>query len=148
MNQKAFINIVIAIIVGVDVIFGGTYAIAKRSGQQSNNSCTSQYTDTEHMDIFDSHAHIMKKVSASQIISEMNKAGVSVLNLYPIDGDNDSSSLEAISQYPGRFIAFVDTPDSPQLGTWLTQGQAFVDFAQQQLSTGKFSGIGKAIWNI
>ncbi len=95
------------------------------------------------MDIFDSHVHIMSKVSASQIISEMNKAGVSVSLLYPIDGDDDSSSLEAISQYPGRFIAFVDTPDSPQPATWFTQGQAFVTFAKAQLGTGKFHGIGE-----
>ena len=95
------------------------------------------------MDIFDSHVHIMSKISASQIISEMDKAGVSMSLLYPIDGDDDSSSLEAISKYPGRFIAFVDTPDSPQPATWFTQGQSFVDFAQQQLSTGKFYGIGE-----
>ncbi len=108
----------------------------------SDISCASP-TDTAHMDIFDSHAHIMSKVSASQIISEMDKAGVSLLNLYPIDGDDDSSSLDAISKYPGRFITFVDTPDSPQPSTWYTQGQTFVTFAEAQLKTGKFSGIGE-----
>ena len=112
------------------------------SSSTPNISCTSP-TDTAHMDIFDSHVHIMSKVSASQIISEMDKAGVSVSLLYPIDGDDDSSSLEAISQYPGRFIAFVDTPDSPQPSTWLTQGQAFVTSAEAQLKTGKFYGIGE-----
>ncbi len=105
-------------------------------------SCTTP-TDTARMDIFDSHVHIMTKVSTSQIISEMNKAGVSMANLYPIDGDDDSSSLKAISQYPGRFVTFVDTPDSPQPSTWLTQGQAFVTFAETQLKTGKFYGIGE-----
>lgn len=95
------------------------------------------------MDIFDAHAHIMSKVSAPQIISEMEKAGVSMLNLYPIDGDNDASSLEAISQYPGRFIAFVDTPDSPEPAIWFKQGPAFIDFAETQLKTGKFKGIGE-----
>jgi len=102
-----------------------------------NISCVSQYTDTEHMDIFDSHVHITPKVSVSQIISEMNKAGVSVANLY-------SGSLETISQYPGRFVIFVDTPDSPQPSTWLTQGQAFVTSVETQLKTGKFYGIGEA----
>lgn len=95
------------------------------------------------MDIFDAHAHLNSKVSASQIISQMDKAGVSMLNLYPIDGDNDASSLEAMSQYPGRFIAFVDTPDSPEPATWFKQGQAFTAFAESQLKTGKFSGIGE-----
>lgn len=100
-------------------------------------SCVSQYTDTEHMDIFDSHVHITPKVSISQIISEMDKAGVNLANLY-------SGSLGTISQYPGRFIVFVDTPDSPQPSTWLTQGQSFVTSVETQLKTGKFYGIGEA----
>ena len=109
----------------------------------TNISCTSQFADAEHMDVFDSHAHIMSKISASQIISEMDKANVGMLLLYPIDGDDDSSSLQAMSNYPGRFVAFVDTPDSPQPSTWLTQGQAFTTFAEAQLGTGKFCGIGE-----
>lgn len=103
------------------------------------NLCVNQSIDAGRMDIFDSHTHINSKISASQIISEMDKAGVSVSNLY----GGDSSSLEAMSQYPGRFIAFVDTPDSPQPSTWFTQGQAFVAFAESQLKTGKFYGIGE-----
>jgi len=96
-----------------------------------NISCTSP-TDTSQMDIFDSHVHITSKVSASQIISEMNKAGVSVANLY-------SGSLETSSQYPGKFIIFVDTP-----GDWLEQGQSFITSVETQLKTGKFYGIGEA----
>ncbi len=146
----------IAIIVCHVVFLTVTQAMAQRSdhtpdmttsaslaSSASGNACTSTYTDTEHMDIFDAHAHIMSKVSASQIISEMDKAGVSMLNLYPIDGDNDASSLEAMSQYPGRFIAFVDTPDSPEPATWFKQGQTFTAFVEAQLKTGKFSGIGE-----
>jgi hypothetical protein len=102
-----------------------------------NISCTSQYTDTKHMDIFDSHVHITSKVSTSQIISEMSKASVNVANLY-------SGTLETISQYPGKFIVFVDTPDSPQPSSWLTQGQSFITSVETQLKTGKFSGIGEA----
>lgn len=96
-------------------------------------SCTSP-TDTSHMDIFDSHAHITPKVSAPQIISEMDKAGVSVTNLYSV-------SLDTVSQYPGRFIAFVDTPDSPP--NWLSQGQSFLTSAEAQLKTGKYYGVGE-----
>ncbi|MFA6268772.1 MAG: amidohydrolase family protein [archaeon] len=109
----------------------------------SVDACINQSAGRGKLDIFDSHVHIMSKVSTSQIISEMDKAGVSMSLLYPIDGDDDSSSLEAISKYPGRFIAFVDTPDSPEPSTWLTQGQAFVRFAEAQLKTGKFYGIGE-----
>ncbi|MDO8552606.1 MAG: amidohydrolase family protein [bacterium] len=99
-------------------------------------SCTSP-TDTRHMDIFDSHAHnIIPKFSLSQMIAEMNKAGVSVTNLY-------SGTLDIASQYPGRFITFVDTPDSPQPSTWLAQGQAFVTSAEAMLKTGKYYGIGE-----
>jgi hypothetical protein len=104
-----------------------------------DNSCVSQFTDTEHMDIFDSHVHINSKlgISISQIITEMDKAGVSVSNLY-------SGSLEDLSKYPSRFVIFVDTPDSPQPSTWFKQGQAFVTSVEKQLKTGKFYGIGEA----
>jgi hypothetical protein len=105
-----------------------------------NNSCVSQFIDTEQMDIFDSHVHTPAAVSASQMISEMDKAGVSVSLLY----SDASSTGKSISQYPGRFIAFVDTPDSPQPSTWLSQGQAFVTSAEEQLKTGKYYGIGEA----
>ncbi len=98
-----------------------------------NISCTSP-TDTGHMDIFDSHVHTNSKVSMSQIISEMDKAGVSVANLY-------SGTLDTTSQYPGRFITFVDTPDSPP--SWFAQGQSFLTSAEAQLKTGKFYGIGE-----
>ncbi len=76
----------------------------------------SQSTDTAHMDVFDAHAHIDKNITASQVISEMDAAGVSMVNLYP---DNDSRSLEAISQYPNRFVTFVGTPDRPHPSAWL-----------------------------
>ncbi|MDO8740155.1 MAG: hypothetical protein Q7J54_01120 [Candidatus Woesearchaeota archaeon] len=102
-----------------------------------DNSCINKPTDTEKMDIFDSHVHIPSTISATQIILEMDKAGVSMSNLY-------SGSLEAISKYPGRFITFVDTPDSPQHSIWLTQGQSFFTSAETQLKTGKFYGIGEA----
>jgi len=114
---------------------GGT-VVENGSSTTPSISCTSP-ADTAHMDIFDSHAHITSKVSASQIISEMDKAGVSVANLY-------SGSLETSAQYPGRFVTFVDTPDSPQPSAWLTQGQSFVTSAETQLNTGKYYGIGEA----
>lgn len=116
--------------------------LLNRNGDQSNvpteqvpaqNECTNP-ADTAHMDIFDSHAHANSKVSVSQIISEMDKAGVSVANLY-------SGTLDIASQYPGRFITFVDTPDSPP--SWLTQGQSFVTSADAQLKTEKYYGIGE-----
>ncbi len=105
-----------------------------------NDSCVSQPTDTGHMDIFDSHVHTLSTVSASLMISKMDAAGVSVSNLY----SDSQHALEAMSRYPGRFITFVDAPDSPQPSTWLKQGQAFVTSAEEQLRTGKYYGIGEA----
>jgi len=92
------------------------------------------------MDIFDSHVHIPSTVSTSLMISKMNAAGVSMANLYT----DASSAFNAISQYPDRFITFVDTPDSPRPSTWFTEGQAFVTSAEEQLKTGKYRGIGEA----
>jgi len=105
-----------------------------------DNSCIDQPTDTEHMDIFDSHVHIPSTLSAAQMISEMDAAGVSMSLLYT----DASSAFDAISKYPGRFITFADTPDTPEPSTWLTQGQAFVRSAENQLKTGKYYGIGEA----
>lgn len=102
-----------------------------------NTSCTIP-TDTSHMDIFDSHTHI-GKASAAQMIAEMDKAGVSMANLY---GDA-SLALGAIANYPGRFITFVSTPQSPDPSTWLNAGQTFFNFAESQLKSGKFYGIGE-----
>lgn len=110
------------------------------SGAQLSNACISQHTDINDLDIFDSHVHMPSTISASQMISEMDKAGVSMANLYT----DASSSLDAISKYPSRFITFVDTPDSPQPSTWLIQGQSFVKSAEEQLKTGKYYGIGEA----
>ncbi len=101
-------------------------------------SCTSP-TDTEHMDIFDSHVHMSPTVDASRMISEMDKVGVSTANLYA----DDSHALGAISQYPGRFITFVETPESTGPSNWVTQGQAFVTSAETMLRTGKYHGIGE-----
>ncbi|MDO8504211.1 MAG: hypothetical protein Q7S60_06060, partial [bacterium] len=95
-----------------------------------NISCNSP-ADTRQMDIFDSHVHANPKVSMSQIISEMDKAGVSVANLY-------GGTLDTASQYLGRFIIFVDTP-----GDWLEQGQAFVATAEAQMKTEKYYVIGE-----
>ncbi|MFA6908128.1 MAG: amidohydrolase family protein [Candidatus Micrarchaeia archaeon] len=89
------------------------------------------------MDIFDSHVHAPPTISMPQIISEMDKAGVGVSNLY-------SGSLQAASKYPGRFVIFADTPDSPQPSAWLTQGQSFTTSAEEKLKTGEYRGIGEA----
>lgn len=145
-------GILIGIIVGIILIAAIIIYIGLNKNTNSNLpqnssgaetqsiSCTGEFTDTEHMDIFDSHVHMPSTVSTSLMISEMNAAGVSVSNLYT----DASGSLNAISQYPGRFITFVDTPDSPKPSTWLTEGQAFIASAEEQLKTGKYKGIGEA----
>ena len=112
--------------------------VAPSAPSTPNISCTSP-TDTARMDIFDSHVHMSSTVDAPRMILEMNKAGTSVANLY----SDTSHTLEAISQYPGRFITFLDTPESTGPSNWLTQGQAFVASAESQLKTGKFYGIGE-----
>lgn len=154
-SKPRLLLVILVIIVGMVVVIAvGLFLYYQQSVEQTDgaltptpltldNACISQSVDTEHMDIFDSHVHIMTKVSTSQIISEMDRAGVSMSLLYPIDGNNDSDSLKAMSQYPGRFVTFVDTPDSPEPSTWFKQGQTFVKFAEAQLNTGKFYGIGE-----
>jgi len=122
---------------------GGIRISNATNGAVENNVVCENFTDTGHMDMFDSHVHIMSEISISQVIAEMNKAGVGTALLYPIDGDDDSSSLAAMAQYPGRFAAFVDTPDSPEPATWYTEGQSFTASADAQMRTGNFCGIGE-----
>lgn len=155
MNQKGFSKLILVIIIGaVVVIAGGIFWYYRHSAQKSSSSsktpsvttdvsslsdaiCANPPIDTAQMDIFESHAHISSKVSLSQIISEMDKAKVSVANIY-------SGTLEDSAKYPGRFITFVDTPDQPQPSTWLKQGQAFITSTEEKLKTGKYYGIGEA----
>jgi predicted TIM-barrel fold metal-dependent hydrolase len=122
---------------------GGIRINNAANGTVENNVVCENFTDTGHMDMFDSHVHIMSTASTSLAITEMDKAGVSMALLYPIDGCDDSDSIAAMFQYPGRFVAFVDTPDSPEPATWYTEGQAFTAFADAQMRTGKFCGIGE-----
>ncbi|MDP1696168.1 MAG: hypothetical protein Q8L29_04615 [archaeon] len=156
MKRRVIIGIIVGIIIALIAIFtyvnlnkftspnnnDETTPVSKSqnisSGVQTelSNSCISQYPTEKNIDIFDSHVHINSKVTMSQIISEMDKAGVSMANLY-------SGSLEDISKYLGRFIIFVDTPDSPQPSIWLNEGQIFVTSAEVQLKTGKYYGIGE-----
>ena len=120
---------------------GGQVPGADSTAQEPSGSSASDVScaapvDTTRMDIFDAHAHLSSNVSVAQIISEMDKAGVNTTNLY-------SGTPAIASQYPGRFVTFVDTPDSPQPATWFTQGQAFATSVETQLKTGNYSGIGE-----
>lgn len=146
-------KLTLAIIIGVMVLSAGAGGIfwyyqsvkGNKPAKESSSApienvpeltCVSQPADAK-IDIFDSHVHKSPQVSEAQIITEMDKAGVSVANLY-------SGTLEIAAKYPGRFIIFVDTPDQPQSSTWLRQGQAFVADTEAKLKTGKYSGIGEA----
>ncbi|MDO8513028.1 MAG: hypothetical protein Q7S37_00805 [bacterium] len=153
-GRQGFSKLILVIVIGLAlVIAGGIFWYSRHSVQKSSSSktpsittdvsslsdavCTNPPVDTAQVDIFDSHVHLSSKVSLSRIISEMDKAKVSVANMY-------SGTLEDSSKYPGRFIIFADTPDQPQLSTWLKQGQAFVTSTEEKLKTGKYYGIGEA----
>lgn len=153
-GRQGFPKLILVIIIGVVVVIaGGIFWYSRHSAQKSSSSktpsvttnvsslsdavCTNPPVDTAQMDIFDSHVHISPEVSLSQIISEMDKAKVSVANIY-------SGTLEDSAKYPGRFIIFADTPDQPESSTWLKQGQAFVASTEEKLKTGKYYGIGEA----
>lgn len=153
--RKGFSKLILIIIIGLVLVIAGgvfwyyrhqqstqksssgetTSASTEQSSSLSDAVCTSPPADTTQMDIFDSHVHVSPKVSLSQIISEMDKAKVSVANIY-------SGTLEDSAKYPGRFIIFADTPDAPP--NWLKQGQAFVTSTEEKLKTGKYYGIGEA----
>jgi hypothetical protein len=97
--------------------------------------------------LIDAHQHIIPGLSAESIISLMDQAGVqkSVLMANRIAGSRplgweDGMVLEAYEKYPQRIIPFLTTVRG---GRGLLPDEAFLEYAERQLKTGKFKGLGE-----
>lgn len=123
-----------------------TAAPPEKSAQPSAPAkvCSSKFTDTspDNLKIFDAHVHTTKDYGLDLVIPEMDKAGVNTANLYPEGGNDDSTALSYMTQYPGRFSAFVSFPDNQQF-QWYKGGQQFINHVKDLLNTGKFDGLGE-----
>jgi len=102
-----------------------------------DNSCAPLLTDTspDNLKLFDAHVHMTSDYTSAFVISEMDQARVGMALLYPDGKSDDQTSLDYMSQYPGRFSSFVAYKH--------TDDPHFIDYVKTQLNTGKFTGIGE-----
>lgn len=96
--------------------------------------------------LIDAHEHIVPGLAADIIVSLMDQKGVRkavlMANQIPASqlmGWEDTLVLEAYDKYPDRIIPFLSTP---RWG-WQVRDQAFIAYAESQLKTGKFKGMGE-----
>ena len=98
--------------------------------------------------LIDAHEHIIPGLAAETIITLMDQAGVQkvILMANRIEsfrpmGWEDALVLEAYEKYPQRIIPFLTTV---RRGGILQRDSAFfVKYAERQLKTGKFKGMGE-----
>ena len=98
--------------------------------------------------LIDAHEHIIPGLAAETIITLMDQAGVQkvILMANRIEsfrpmGWEDALVLEAYEKYPQRIIPFLTTVRRG--GVLLRDSAFFVKYAERQLKTGKFKGMGE-----
>ena len=102
----------------------------------------------------DVHGHIPyplpSSFTADRVISLMDHAGISQMVLMPMglmqgaDGayhNLDQLTLSIYKQYPDRILPFVST----MYQAWHNQDESRLSYAEMQLKTGKFKGLGECI---
>ncbi|MFQ6033093.1 MAG: hypothetical protein ACE5K2_09260, partial [Candidatus Zixiibacteriota bacterium] len=96
--------------------------------------------------LIDAHEHFIPGLAAETIITLMDQAGVQkvILMANRIEsfrpmGWEDALVLEAYGKYPQRIIPFLTTV------RWgrRFRGLTFLEYAERQLQTGKFKGMGE-----
>lgn len=103
---------------------------------------------TGRLPLIDAHDHIIPGLAAETIIKLMDQAGIQkvILMANRIEsfrpmGWEDALVLEAYERYPQRIIPFLTTV---RRGWGLPRDSAFfVKYAERQLKTGKFKGMGE-----
>lgn len=88
----------------------------------------------------DAHGHTVPGLTADRVISLMDKAGISHMVLMA-KGRNDSLTAEIYKQYPQRILSFV----SSMYPAWHSQDERVLSYAEKQLSTGIFMGVGEVM---
>jgi len=88
----------------------------------------------------DAHGHTVPGLTADRAISLMDKAGISHMVLMA-RGRNDALTTEIYKQDPQRILPFVST----MYPGWHRQDSRVLSFAERQLSTGIFKGVGEVM---
>ena len=104
----------------------------------------------ERLPLIDAHNHLVPGLSAETIVGLMDQAGVqrTVLMANRIErsrplGWEDDLVLEVHSKYPQRIIPFLTTVRFRSGGVAGKESASFVEYADWQLTTGKFRGMGE-----
>ncbi|MDF1590547.1 MAG: hypothetical protein P1P89_03440, partial [Desulfobacterales bacterium] len=88
----------------------------------------------------DAHGHTVPGLKADRVISLMDMAGISHMVLMA-RGRNDALTTEIYKQAPQRILPFV----SSMYPGWHRQDERVLSFAERQLSTGIFKGVGEVM---
>jgi predicted TIM-barrel fold metal-dependent hydrolase len=89
----------------------------------------------------DAHGHTVSGLTADRVISLMDKAGISHMVLMAMGWRNDPLTTEIYKQYPQRILPFV----SAMYPAWHRQDQRVLSYAEKQLRTGIFKGVGEVM---
>jgi predicted TIM-barrel fold metal-dependent hydrolase len=89
----------------------------------------------------DVHGHNVPGLTADRVISLMDKAGISHMVLMARGLKGDSRTAEIYKQYPQRILPFVSSMGP----AWHRQDERVLSYAEKQLSTGIFTGVGEVM---
>jgi predicted TIM-barrel fold metal-dependent hydrolase len=88
----------------------------------------------------DVHGHTVPGLTADKTINLMDKAGISHMVLMA-RGRNDAQTIEIYKQNPQRILPFVST----MYPGWHRQDRQVLSYAERQLGTGIFKGVGEVM---
>jgi predicted TIM-barrel fold metal-dependent hydrolase len=88
----------------------------------------------------DAHGHTVRGLTADRVISLMDMAGISHMVLMA-RGRNDALTTEIYRHAPQRILPFVST----MYPGWHRQDMRVLSFAERQLDTGIFKGVGEVM---
>lgn len=148
LSRRTFIKYGIAAAEAVALGLGGQLLLPKpaSSGQVTGNDTV---TATPPNAVFhravrptrvDAHGHTVPGLTAERVISLMDTAGISHMVLMA-RGRNDSLTTEIYEQYPQRILPFV----SSMYPAWHRQDEQVLSYAEKQLRTGIFKGVGEVM---
>lgn len=89
----------------------------------------------------DAHGHTVSGLTADKVISLMDKAGISHMVFMAMGWKNEPLTTEIYKQCPQRILPFV----SAMYPAWHRQDERVLSYAEKQLRTGVFKGVGEVM---
>lgn len=143
LSRRAFIKYGIAAAGTVALGLEGELLFSKPASASQITTTAPSYANS-HRGVrptrVDAHGHTVRGLTADRVISLMDKAGISHMVLMA-RGRNDSLTAEIYKQYPQRILPFV----SSMYPGWHRQDERVLPYAEKQLRTGIFKGVGEVM---